>query len=149
MLCGNVLGQVSKNSKPTNNMEKRNNKFKERHGCVSAWLIFIIIVNFIIILFNVFSSPVVTKSLLHYPSKLVMVSYTAIAALNILFIVMILKWKKWAFWGFVIIGFWGAILNFFVTVNFFTSTVGLLGIVILYGILQIKKDKISAWSNLE
>ena len=149
MLCGNVLGQVSKNSKPTNNMEKRNNKFKERHGCVSAWLIFIIIVNFIIILFNVFSSPVVTKSLLHYPSKLVMVSYTAIAALNILFIVMILKWKKWAFWGIVIIGLWGAILNFFVTVNYFTSTVGLLGIVILYGILQIKKDKISAWSNLE
>ena len=129
-------------------MELENSQLKERHGCVSAWLILIIVVNSATILVNIFAHDMIAKSL-HYPSKLIMIFYGAMAIINILFAAMLLKWKKWAFWGFTITGLFGAALNFYIGTGIFASLIGLLGIPILYGILQIKKDQIAAWNNLE
>ena len=127
---------------------KGNNHLKERHRFVSSWLIFIIVANSVTILMNIFAKDFIAKSL-HHPSELIMILYTLVAIINIICVTMILKWKKWAFLGFIITGLIGASLNLYVGSSVFTSFIGLLGIPILYGILQIKKDNISAWDNLE
>jgi hypothetical protein len=129
-------------------MITENKQSKERHGCVSTWLIFIIIVNFITILTNIFAPKIVEKGL-NYPSQFIIILYTLLAVTNILCAIMILKWKKWAFWIFIITGVLGVILNLYIEVGLFTSLIGLLGIPILYFMLQIKKDNIAAWENLE
>ena len=129
-------------------METLKNDLKERHGCVSAWLILIITVNSITILMNIFAPNLIAKSL-HNPSQLIMILYSIVAVINILCAAMILKWKKWAFFGFIITGLIGAGLNLYVGSGIFVSFIGLVGIPILYGILQIKKDNITAWNNLE
>jgi hypothetical protein len=80
---------------------------------------------------------------------------TAIVALiilgvaNVIFSLMLWRWKKSGFYGFVIT----AIIAFFINISVGISPVrcilGLIGIAILYGILQIKNGDTSAWENLE
>lgn len=129
-------------------MEISNNHLKERHGCVSAWLIFMIIANCITLGINIFAPDLIAKSL-HYPSTLIMMLYSIVALINILCSVMILKWKKWGFLGFIVTGLIGASLNFYIGSGIFASLIGLIGIPFLFGILQIKKNNVAAWDNLE
>ena len=63
---------------------------------------------------------------------------------------MILQWKKMGFFGFVATSIAALFLNSLLGLDLLQSLLGLSGIAILYGILQIKgKNGNSAWSGMD
>jgi len=122
---------------------------KERHGCVSAWLIFMIVVNAGVGIYYLVSSEDISRMLPSRPEPSLLMITGVVAFANVAFAVLLLKWKKMGFFGFIGTSVAGAILNIVMGLGIGQSLTGLIGVVILYGILQIKKNDKSAWENLE
>jgi hypothetical protein len=74
--------------------------------------------------------------------------FTLGAVLNIAFAIALFNWKKWGFFGFLVTGVATFALNIYVGIGIPRAVLGLMGIAILYGVLQIGGQK-SGWSQLE
>lgn len=69
--------------------------------------------------------------------------------LNVVFSVMLLKWIKWGFWGALLSGLCVCALNLNNGSGITQSVSGLIGILCLFGVLQVRQNSISAWDNLD
>lgn len=82
-------------------------------------------------------------------NRTTMVLLCLLSVINLSFAVGLWYWKKWAFFGFTLT----AVLMFFTNLNMgidiASAALGLIGIVFLYLVLQIKHNGISGWDNLE
>tara|TARA_R110002073_G_C9423385_1_gene576196 strand:+ start:1177 stop:1542 length:366 start_codon:yes stop_codon:yes gene_type:complete len=67
---------------------------------------------------------------------------------DLILIVFLFYWKKWAFWALIGTSIITLIINLSIGIGAI-SYVGLLGIIIIYLLLQLKKDGIKGWDNLE
>ena len=126
---------------------------KKRHGCVSAWLIFMIIANaftalLYLFFFDNFMEMLPEESLDQMPD-INPIILGVLGVLNLIFAVLLLKWKKIGFWGFVATSIITLGINLNAGLGIGSSLLGLIGILLLYGILQIKQDDVSAWNHLE
>jgi hypothetical protein len=129
-------------------IENGNPPVKTRHGCVTAWLIFMIIGNSAVALIYLFAQGFITRYQPDISSgMLILLAIGGIA--NVAFAVLLFQWKKWAFWGFIISAVYALIINLSIGLGIGQCMLGLIGIAVLYGILQIKQDNVSAWDNLE
>jgi len=72
-----------------------------------------------------------------------------LAIVNLVASIMLFQWKKWAFWAFAGTSLIALVINLSLGLGIGSSLLGLLGIIILYAILQIKKGGVTAWENLE
>lgn len=133
-------------------METTNNNAianKQRHGCVTAWLILMIISNSVTALLYFFATDFVTKNLpVQIPNTMVIV-LGVIGIANVIFSVLLLKWNKIGFWGFVLTSIAALVININIGMGIGTSLFGLVGIAILYAVLQIKKEDVTTWENLQ
>ncbi len=127
---------------------------KKRHGCLTFYLIFMIIINLylvvaysgllIVALFidqNITTVPDVAIWL--YPIQLIM------AILSLVFTIAIFLWKKWGFYGIAVLS--GMSLVISVALEFavvWTSATVLISFALLYGALQVGQDN-KAWPQLE
>jgi len=124
-------------------------ELKTRHGCVTAWLTLMIVANVLSIVASLFLSGQGSE-FLPESSTLMFIITGLLAGANIFFAVMLFQWKKMGFYGFVGSAILAFGLNMSVGVSPMQSIGGLVGIAILYGILQISNDHgVSAWDNLE
>ena len=80
-------------------------------------------------------------------SMLILLAILGIA--NVIFAILLFKWKKIGFWGFVATSIVALFINLSIGLGIAQSLFGLVGIVILYFVLQIKKDDVTTWNNLE
>lgn len=122
---------------------------KKRHGCVSAWLVLMILVNSMSALVYFILQkvmPEVFQGIL--PEKNIII-LGVLATANVVFAVFLLQWKKIGFWGYAGTTVIVFIINLQSGLGMNSSVFGLAGIAILYGILQIKQDGVTAWENLE
>ena len=78
-----------------------------------------------------------------------MILLIILSVLNVVFAILLFQWKKLAFWGFVLTSVAAFGINLSLEMGIGQSILGLLGIVILWAVLQIKSNGVSAWSNLE
>lgn len=124
--------------------ENANQSTPKRHGCVTAWLVFMLILNSLTALVYAFRSMSFTNI-----SSTVLLSLIITGILNTVFAIMLLKWKKSAFYGFGITAVFIFILNINIGISVTKSLMGLLGFAILYCILQIKENGVSAWNYLK
>ncbi|MDD3819199.1 MAG: hypothetical protein PHG41_05140 [Actinomycetota bacterium] len=148
---------------------------KNRHGCLAAWLVLLIITNSITALSNLLNiirgdtfvqllqNPAYTgqipaeqlsqiQMLLDTPLWVFYVSI-ALAIFNIACVIALFMWKKWGFWGFCA----SSILSVAINLIYFTKDIttmitsilgGILTILILFGVLHIgKKNK--GWPRLK
>ena len=122
---------------------------KQRHGCVTTWLILMIIFNSLTAVIYLFAGDIVAQNLPGGISNSMMILLAVLVIFNIIFSVMLLKWKKWGFWGLIFTSIGAFVINLSIGLGIGQSIIGLFGIAILFGILQIKKDNISAWDNLD
>ena len=125
------------------------NNPKQRHGCVTAWLIYMIIANALSGLIYIIAGDKVKEAMQVDLTGINIVSMALLSFANVVFAVMLLKWQKMGFWGFVITSIAGVFVNLSIGLGVSQSILGLIGIGILYAILQIPKEKVSAWSELE
>jgi hypothetical protein len=69
-----------------------------------------------------------------------------VSVANVVFATAILKNKRWGFWGFVAASVGIFALNLMLGVSVVLAAVGLLGVVLLFGLLQLGNP--GAWSTL-
>jgi hypothetical protein len=125
------------------------NVSKQRHGCVTAWLILMIVANSLSAGLYLFAREMLTKSLPGEVSTPMIILLGILAIGNIIFSVMLFQWKKLGFWGFVVTTAGALIINMSIGLSVGQSLFGLAGIAILYGVLQIKQGNVTAWENLK
>jgi hypothetical protein len=123
---------------------------KQRHGCVTAWLFLMIVINSLTSVIYLFFGDVVKEKIPDISTSLLLL-LAFLSLSNVFFAAMLLRWKKLGFWGFVITSVAAFILNLMMGLGIFQSVFGMTGLLILYAILQIKKEDTdtSTWSNLE
>ncbi len=131
----------------TNN--ENSNVAKQRHGCVTAWLILMIILNSLTAIVYLFASDMITKNLPGNVSSTMIFLLGIIGIGNTIFSVLLFQWKKIGFWGFAVTSIATLTINLSIGISVVQSVFGLVGVAVLYGVLQIRKDNVSAWDNLE
>jgi len=119
---------------------------KERHGCVTAWLIFVIVVNSIVGILYLISA--IGAGMYDTISPTMLLLLTVLSVINVICAVMLLQWKKVGFFGFVGTSIVAFIINLSLGMDTLQALFGLVGIAVLYAVLQIKKDEIKTWDNL-
>mgnify|MGYP001341083297 CR=1 FL=1 len=121
---------------------------KKRHGCVTAYLIFLLIFNSGIALLYLTSSNELKSDNSNMPGWVIEM-WILESIFNLVCAVALLKWKKWGFWGFTGSSCINFIINLYigasVTAAFWDSYL-MLGI--LYGVLQIGNDN-KGWTQLD
>ncbi len=129
---------------PTTEPEKTR-KTRTRHGCLTAWLIFVIICAAIVTIIYITNAGDFMRYG-HFPGW-IKPAMIVLSVFDIICAIALLNWKKWGFWGFCCISLVGLIINLAIgtgVVSFF----GLFGIAILFWVLNMGgEDK--AWTQLE
>jgi len=126
---------------------------KERHGCVSAWLWLSFIGAVMSVLISIFGGDMLNEINVENGQPSMSQTYLYISALftgvGAFAYYMILNWQKNGFYLAsaisIVIGFVG----YFMVGNFMSLAGAILGPIILFAILQIQKNGVSAWDHLE
>lgn len=129
----------------TNNSSSTN----QRHGCLTAWLVLMIIANSATTILYFFTSVMVAENPLEAISSILLITLSALGAINVICSILLFQWKKIGFWSLVVTSIIALIINLSIDTSVTQSLLGFMGLVILYGLLQIKKNGVSAWENLE
>ena len=134
---------------------------KQRHGCLTAYLIFALIMNLVTV-FRFFSVSLHSGQNLQqlptwaFPAQNPLPFWASLlAATSVVFhlvcLIALFRWRKWGFYG-ILMSF---VLNFTLLAVFANIIIpvmgavfGSLGVATLYGVLQIGGDK-SGWTQLE
>ncbi len=120
---------------------------KQRHGCLTAWLVLMIIANGFAALGTPLMVGSIQQTIPNFPAWVVW-PIALLAVLNLVFAVALFNWKKWGFFGFLGTSLAAFGLNIYATIGIAQAVFGLVGIAVLYGVLQIGGQK-SGWSQLE
>jgi hypothetical protein len=128
-------------------MESNMAEPKQRHGCLTAWLILMIIANSLTALIYLIASGTIKSGLPSAPAWTVPTLAVACIA-NVVFSVALFQWKKWGFWGFVGTSILALVINLTIGLHISRVLLGVLGVVILYAVLQIGKEN-RGWIQLE
>lgn len=122
------------------------NSTKKRNVLLAVWLIYSMIVNVVgasVCLFRVVSDIFRSRSL-GFDDFFAMVGMLA----NTLFLVALYRWKKWGFWGLLVSSI--AAFCFTYVVRGIAAAAGcLLGIILLFFLLCIRKNGVRGWTELE
>ena len=68
--------------------------------------------------------------------------------LNVVFVIAMFNWKRWGFWGFCISAIVAFSINIYAGVGVAAALAGLVGVVVLFAVLRIGKEK-AGWDQLE
>jgi hypothetical protein len=120
---------------------------KQRHGCLTAYLVFMIIANSGTALLYLTSSDAIQKNMPNMPGW----AFPALIAagfFNLVCAIALFRWKKWGFWGFVGSAAVTLGVNIAAGLSPGSALGGFVGIAILYGVLQIG-DENKGWPQLE
>lgn len=120
---------------------------KKRHGCLTTWLIIIIIINSLVTLLYLFGQSFVKENSPEVPTWALFI--LAICGIcNVVWAVLLFNWKKIGFWGFCTTSIGVFILNLSIGINLLNAGIGLIGILALFGVLQIGNEN-KGWTQLD
>jgi hypothetical protein len=120
---------------------------KQRHGCLTAWLVLMIIANSATALIYLFASGTIRQTFPDAPAGIFPL-LAILGIFNVVCSIALFKWKKWGFYGFMVSSIVALIINLIIGLNIAQSLGGLIGVAILYGVLKIGKER-AAWPRLE
>ena len=124
----------------------KNNDLKQRHGCVTFWLWLVLIVNAGFTLQYV-ASLVDADPLLPLPAVFLL---ALLGACNVYAALLLLRWNKTGFYLFIFSSLAALVVNVtMLDLHPVQSATSLFGIAIWWGVLQIRRDGHSAWSQME
>ena len=120
---------------------------KKRHGCLTAFLILMVIANSLGAVIYLLGSSFIKQNMPGMPSWVILIT-GIFSVFNFACAIALFKWKKWGFWGFLISSIIALFINSSIGLGIGQSLSGLLGIAILYGVLHIGKEN-KGWSQLD
>jgi len=138
-----------KPSNTTNNMTEtpETKKQKKRHGCLTAYLVLILLV-FVSVIVYYTADANILKTTLRLPGWTIPAELV-LSTLEIICVIALLMWKKWGFWGYCGLAAAVLIVNIISGANIYLSVTGLTGIAITYGMLNIGDKSDKGWPQLE
>ena len=122
---------------------------KQRHGCLTAWLIYLIIAYSIVSITYFFNTDEISEISPYKTSKNILLIYGSLGILSIVFCILLFKWVRLGFWGILITSIIVLITQIINGHGIFQPLIGLFSIIVLYALLQLKKGNVSSWNNLE
>ena len=122
---------------------------KKRNIIVTIFLFFTIVIDMYGVYSNFFGNQTEIINNSNISSKAIMICFGIFGIIDIFLIILILKWSKKAFWAICLISLITFFINIFTGVGLTVSLIGFSGLLLLYGVLQIKSKQKSAWKNLE
>jgi hypothetical protein len=122
---------------------------KQRHGCLTAWLIYLIIAYSFSTIFYFFKTDEISTVLEYKISENMILLRGSLGILGVIFAIMLFKWVKLGFWGILIISILLFAIQLINEDNIMSPFFILLCLIILYALLQLKKSNVSGWDNLE
>ncbi len=120
---------------------------KERHGCLTAYLVLAIIANSATALIYLFGAAAIKRSVPNMPDWAFPV-LIVLVLFNLACAIALLRWKKWGFWGLVGSAVVTLGVNLTIGLGLSSAIVGLLGVFLLCGLLHIGKDN-KGWPQLD
>jgi hypothetical protein len=120
---------------------------KHRHGCLTAYLVFVIIANAGATLFYMIGSGSARSNVASAPPWAFPV-LIVLGVSNLIFAIALLRWEKWGFWGFVASSVGAFLVNTSIGIGTAAALLGLLGVAVLYGVLHIGAER-KGWSQLD
>lgn len=120
------------------------NDNKQRHGCLTTWLIFMIIANSISAIVYLTDPDMVQQG----ASEWMFLLLAFVGVFNVVCAIALLQWKKWGFYGFCV----NAVISSFINISLGLGWVSLIfapiPVGVLFGILNMGKEK-KAWPKLD
>ncbi len=114
---------------------------------MTAWLVLMIVGNSASALVYLLGSDAVRQSLPNAPGWTFPV-LIVFSLFNLVCAIALFQWKKWGFWGFCVSSVVALVVNLSIGLGIGPSLGGLIGLLILYGVLHIGKEK-KGWPQLD
>jgi hypothetical protein len=122
-------------------------ELKRRHGCLTAWLVLMIFTNSLTAVVYSLAGAFLRRFTPGAPRWAFPV-LAAVGIVNTVCAFALFRWKKWGFYGFVATALVTAVVNVVIGLKIVQILLGLAGVAILYGVLQIGSEK-KGWTQLE
>lgn len=122
---------------------------KKRHGCLTAWLIMLMVANSLSALVYFIIDPKLLETQGIFMGKEQMILLGFLGIINLSFAIGLWFWKKWAFYGFAISGGMMFLTNLNLGTDAVSASLGLVGVLLLFSLLQMKNGETSGWEQLE
>ena len=119
----------------------------ERHGCLTTYLVFVIVVNSALCLVYLLGIDWLRRNGPNAPDW----AFWGLAAcglVNVISAVALLRWRRWGFWSFIAAALAAVAINFSIGLGPQGIFGAVFGIAILYGVLHIGKER-KAWPRLQ
>jgi len=120
---------------------------KNRHGCLTAWLVLMIVANSAAALMYLLGSEAIRDKLPNMPGWTFPV-LIVLSLFNLVCAIALFQWKKWGFWGICASGVVALVVNLSAGLGIGSTLAGLLGVLLLYGVLHIGKEN-KGWPQLD
>ena len=119
--------------------------YKERHGCVSAWLWIVIVANLCFCIYY-FMTMLDSESSLSFGYGLL----SALSVSLILGAILLMRWSRCGFYLMMVASLLALVVNhFLLEIEVAYSIHGILGMLFWWAILQIRKNGVSAWKLMD
>lgn len=120
---------------------------KKMHGCLTAWLILMIIANVLLAIASPTLIETVKKANPDFPVWALWFAM-CMGILNVVFAAALFAWKKWGFYGFATTTIIAFGVNLYTGAALGQAFAGLGGIALLFLMLQLGGDR-KAWTQLD
>ena len=117
---------------------------KQRHGCLTAWLIFMSIGNSISALIYLIDPGMVQVD----ASEGTFLLLAFLGAFNVMCAIALLQWKRWGFYGFCGTAVISCFINVSLGLGIVSVIFALIAVGALFGMLNIGQER-KAWPKLE
>jgi len=110
---------------------------RERGGCLTAWLILVLIANALVAFSYIATAPGLQQTYPTIPTTLFLV-LGIIGALNVVSAIGLWTWHKWGFYLYAASSIVTFVINVAIGLPILSSLIGLLGVAILWYLLHKK-----------
>ena len=119
----------------------------QRHGCFTAWLVLMLIANTATAISTPLMFSAIKQTAPNFSAgALAIIVIAAIA--NVVFAVALFKWKRWGFYGFITTAIIALITNLSIGLGVGQSIIGLIGIPLLYWVMNMGGPN-KAWPHVK
>ena len=117
---------------------------KQRHGCLTAWLVFMIIGNSISSLIYLINPDVLQVD----ASEWTFLLLAFLGAVNVMCAIALLQWQRWGFYGFCVTAAISGLVNISIGFGIVSLLYAAIAVGALFGMLNLGKER-KAWPKLE